>query len=148
MAEATRVKNGEGTFHDEGIRGTLWTETSRAEEGIRNEYQFGYSRTESSLDWQVYVMQLLVDEVEDEDEEFEEGMNVIPAKELQLFLNAIRELNQLLLQYADIFAEPKELPPKRPPYDHNIPLKEGSQPVNVRPHKYAAMQKDVIEKMV
>ncbi|KAF2314520.1 hypothetical protein GH714_027257 [Hevea brasiliensis] len=126
-----------------------------------------------------------VDEGEDEDEEFEEGMNVIPAKELQLSLNAIRgtqgvqtmcitvvvnswrnslelpnfaneiqliiqedssllrpsatlysaalssqidwpELNQLLQQYADIFAEPKELPPKRPPYDHKIPLKDLS----------------------
>jgi hypothetical protein len=51
--------------------------------------------------------------------------------------NAINsELEQLLLKYHDIFLEPKELPPKRS-YDHSIPLVPDSQPVNVRPYRYA-----------
>jgi len=54
------------------------------------------------------------------------------------------ELQQLLHEYADIFKEPKTLPPHRE-YDHRIMLKPGSSPVNVRPYKYPGLQKDVKE---
>jgi len=52
-----------------------------------------------------------------------------------------------LKEYADIFAEPKTLPPHRS-HDHKIILKEGTSPINVRPYRYPALQKDVIEQTV
>ncbi|GJX24364.1 reverse transcriptase [Tanacetum coccineum] len=42
---------------------------------------------------------------------------------------------------------PKELPPKRS-YNHRIPLIEGTQPVNIRPHRHPPSQEDEIEIMV
>ncbi|GKA36292.1 hypothetical protein Tco_0722783 [Tanacetum coccineum] len=42
---------------------------------------------------------------------------------------------------------PKCLPPKRG-YDHKIPLKEGTQPINIRPYRLPSVQKDVIGAMV
>jgi len=57
------------------------------------------------------------------------------------------ELQRLLDDYANIFLEPKTLPPCRD-YDHRIVLKPGTSPINVRPYRYPALQKDVIEKTV
>ncbi|KAF2294586.1 hypothetical protein GH714_012798 [Hevea brasiliensis] len=57
------------------------------------------------------------------------------------------DLNNLLLTYNDLFQEPKTLPPKRV-HDHRIVLKAGSSPINIRPYKYAAEQKDAIEDMI
>ena len=45
-----------------------------------------------------------------------------------------------------MFREPTQLPPYRN-HDHKIPLKEGTNAVNVRPYRHSALQKDVIEKM-
>ncbi|GKD23092.1 gypsy/ty3 retroelement polyprotein [Tanacetum coccineum] len=42
---------------------------------------------------------------------------------------------------------PTELQPQRA-HDHRIPLKEGSQPVNIRPYRHPSCQKDAIETMV
>lgn len=56
-------------------------------------------------------------------------------------------MHQLLTQYSDLFNEPKELPPKRT-HDHVIPLKEGAEPINLRPYRYSHDQKAVIEKLV
>ena len=56
-------------------------------------------------------------------------------------------MHQLLTQYSDVFNEPKELPPKRT-HDHVIPLKEGAEPVNLRPYRYSHDQKAAIEKLV
>ncbi|XP_062093442.1 uncharacterized protein LOC133799441 [Humulus lupulus] len=53
----------------------------------------------------------------------------------------------ILTQYADIFTEPKELPPYRS-VDHRIFLQPGSPPVNIRPYRYPHFQKDDIEKLV
>jgi hypothetical protein len=53
----------------------------------------------------------------------------------------------LLENYSDLFKEPEGLPSARG-YDYVIPLKEGSQPVNLRPYRYSGLQKDVLEKMV
>jgi hypothetical protein len=52
-----------------------------------------------------------------------------------------------LEEFADIFADPKELPPKRS-HGHAINLKEGAQPVSVRPYRYHFYQKEEIEKIV
>ena len=57
------------------------------------------------------------------------------------------QLSQLLDEYADLFTEPKSLPPPRS-HDHKIVLKEGTSPINVRPYRYPALQKDIIEKIV
>ena len=42
----------------------------------------------------------------------------------------------LLKEYADMFQEPSRLPPTRE-VDRCITLKEGIEPINVRPYKYA-----------
>jgi len=52
-----------------------------------------------------------------------------------------------LREYADIFSEPKSLPPHRS-HDHKIILKEDTSPINVRPYRYPALQKDVFEQTV
>ena len=54
-------------------------------------------------------------------------------------------LTTLLENYSDLFQEPEGLPSARG-HDHVIPLKEGSQPVNLRPYRYSGLQKDVLEK--
>ena len=57
------------------------------------------------------------------------------------------QMAKLLAKYADIFAEPKSLPPHRS-HDHKILLKPGTSPINVRPYRYPVLQKDIIEKTV
>lgn len=57
------------------------------------------------------------------------------------------QLQELLDEFTDLFAEPSELPPRRS-YDHTIPLVEGAQPVSVKPYRYAPTLKSKIEKQV
>ncbi|KAH9696914.1 hypothetical protein KPL71_023390 [Citrus sinensis] len=56
-------------------------------------------------------------------------------------------MQQILVEYSELFQEPRQLPPSRD-IDHNIPLKEGTEPVNVRPYRYPYFQKSEIEKQV
>ncbi|KAH9658539.1 hypothetical protein KPL70_023536 [Citrus sinensis] len=56
-------------------------------------------------------------------------------------------MQQILVEYSNLFQEPRQLPPSRD-IDHNIPLKEGTEPVNVRPYRYPYFQKSEIEKQV
>ena len=58
-----------------------------------------------------------------------------------------KEIQDLLLQYADVFAAPQELPPTRV-YDHTIPLLPNAVPVNSRPYRYSPQHKDEIERQV
>ncbi|XP_071687165.1 uncharacterized protein [Rutidosis leptorrhynchoides] len=44
-------------------------------------------------------------------------------------------LTILLNEFNDIFEVPTSLPPKRT-FDHRIPLKEGTQPLNIRPYRH------------
>ena len=44
-------------------------------------------------------------------------------------------LNELLVNYEDLFAEPKSLPPNRP-FDHSITLKRNTEPVNIKAYRY------------
>jgi hypothetical protein len=53
----------------------------------------------------------------------------------------------ILTEFADVFAEPKDLPPHRL-YDHAIALEAGSVPPNSKPYRYSPLQKDEIEKQV
>lgn len=54
----------------------------------------------------------------------------------------------LLDSFLKITDELAELPPIRPMIDHSIPLIEGENPVNLRPYRYPAMQKSVIEGLI
>ncbi|XP_075084980.1 uncharacterized protein LOC142168223 [Nicotiana tabacum] len=57
------------------------------------------------------------------------------------------ELQRLLSKHTALFEAPSGLPPQRS-RDHRIILKEGTLPVNVKPYKYVAKQKDEIERMI
>ncbi|KAL5570065.1 hypothetical protein UlMin_026640 [Ulmus minor] len=54
-------------------------------------------------------------------------------------------MQQTMTDYADVFKAPTTLPPLRD-IDHHIPLKDDTQPINVRPYRYAYFQKAEIEK--
>lgn len=62
--------------------------------------------------------------------------------------NSDPSLVKLLDSYAPVFQDPITLPPVRPGFDLQIPLKEGTNPINVRPYRYPILQKSVIEEMV
>ncbi|XP_010424225.1 PREDICTED: uncharacterized protein LOC104709283 [Camelina sativa] len=47
----------------------------------------------------------------------------------------------LLQEFEGVFKEPTELPPFRENHNHKIPLKDGANPVNLRPYRYAVHQK-------
>jgi hypothetical protein len=51
----------------------------------------------------------------------------------------VEEVNKLLEELQDMFAQPTTLPPSRF-YDHQIPLLPNSVPVNSRPYKYIPTQ--------
>ncbi|GAB2288855.1 hypothetical protein Dimus_038028 [Dionaea muscipula] len=57
------------------------------------------------------------------------------------------EVQALLDEFKDVFAEPKTLPPPRE-HDHSIPLVNGATLVNLRPYRLAHFQKDEVEKLV
>lgn len=46
------------------------------------------------------------------------------------------QIQDLIVEFADIFEDPKHLPPPRPGFDHKIPLK-GSAPFNLCPYRYS-----------
>lgn len=54
---------------------------------------------------------------------------------------------KLLSEFADVFAIPSTLPPKRE-HDHRITLDPNASPVNVRPYRYPHFQKAEIDKVV
>lgn len=56
-------------------------------------------------------------------------------------------LQPVLHKYAQVFAMPKGLPPNRG-FEHGITLKEGADPVSVRPYRYPQVQKNEIESLV
>ncbi|KAA0040843.1 Ty3/gypsy retrotransposon protein [Cucumis melo var. makuwa] len=53
----------------------------------------------------------------------------------------------VLNQFSDIFDWPEKLPPRRS-IEHHIHLKEGTNPVNVRPYQYAYHKKEEMERLV
>ena len=56
-------------------------------------------------------------------------------------------MQRLLHKFGDVFQEANQLPPVRD-IEHQINLKEGVDPVNVRPYRYAYFLKSEIEKQV
>ena len=59
--------------------------------------------------------------------------------------NIHSSMREILQEFSDLFTEPSSLPPTWE-VDHSIALKEGTEPINVRPYKYAHYQKNEIEK--
>lgn len=59
----------------------------------------------------------------------------------------MRQLQQVLEDFAQVFSEPEGLPPNRN-VDHRIPIKAGVDPVNVCPYRYPHLQQNEIEKQV
>ncbi|GKD77201.1 hypothetical protein Tco_1339822 [Tanacetum coccineum] len=70
------------------------------------------------------------------------GKNECPRKS-----SSTPDIQYLLNEYQDIFQDPKRMPPFRKGFNHKILLKEGSNPINLRPYRYPLLQKDVIEKL-
>ncbi|GKE38453.1 hypothetical protein Tco_1461858 [Tanacetum coccineum] len=69
---------------------------------------------------------------------------IYPPTLLQLEGNSfMSNLNPILQEFEDVFAVPTGLPPNIS-HDYRIPLKEGTQPVNIRPYKHPPIQKDAI----
>lgn len=57
------------------------------------------------------------------------------------------QVQKLLLEYADLFEEPKSLPPHRA-LDHTIPLLPGATPPQVRPYRVPHHQKQEMEDQI
>ena len=57
------------------------------------------------------------------------------------------EIDRLLERHPRVFEMPNGLPPPRN-VDHAIILKEGTDPINVRPYRYPHIQKNEIERLV
>lgn len=53
----------------------------------------------------------------------------------------------VLRQYEDVFDWPEELPSERTS-EHHIHIKGGTEPINVRPYRYAFQQKEEMERLV
>ena len=74
---------------------------------------------------------------------------------LELFLLHPEQLNsdwppavqELTMEFSDLFAKPTGLPPPRSHF-HTIPFLPGSQPFKLRPYRYSPAQKDEIEQQV
>ena len=56
-------------------------------------------------------------------------------------------LQGLLRRYTEVFNMPDGLPPSRE-HEHQITLKEGTDPISVRPYKFPQIQKDEVEKLI
>ncbi|KAL4032944.1 hypothetical protein IC575_006027 [Cucumis melo] len=56
-------------------------------------------------------------------------------------------ISTIIKQYEDVFERPEKLPPRRK-IEHQIHLKEGTNPINVRPYHYGFHQKEEMEKLV
>lgn len=57
------------------------------------------------------------------------------------------EVQSLLTEFDQVFAEPTALPPPRQ-YDHAIALESDTAPFNTRPYRYSPAHKDEIERQV
>ncbi|KAL0537659.1 hypothetical protein IC582_026642 [Cucumis melo] len=77
-----------------------------------------------------------------------EGGVVLAEKEKETEADVIpTNVQNVMKNFSDIFDSPETLPPRRV-IEHHIHLKTGTDPVNVRPYRYAFQQKAEMEKLV
>ncbi|KAL0554647.1 hypothetical protein IC582_008573 [Cucumis melo] len=60
---------------------------------------------------------------------------------------ATNSIQNVLKGFDDVFTWPEKLPPRRE-IEHQIHLKKGTDPINVRPYRYSFHQKTEMEKLV
>lgn len=75
------------------------------------------------------------------------ALELFPLGADKVVVHCPTEIQQLVEQFAELFEEPKGLPPPRNS-THSIPLIAGAQPFRLRPYRYNPAQKDEIEKQV
>jgi hypothetical protein len=78
------------------------------------------------------------------DEDLQLNPTIAASKEYQ---HLPHEIQDLLLQFANVFATQVSYPPPRA-WKHTIPLVLGASPFFIRPYRYAPGLKDEIEKQV
>lgn len=61
--------------------------------------------------------------------------------------NFVEAVTELLSEFSNVFKEPKSLPPLREGHNHLIIPQTKADPVNLRPYRYPAVQKNAIEDM-
>ncbi|KAA0055970.1 Ty3/gypsy retrotransposon protein [Cucumis melo var. makuwa] len=92
---------------------------------------------------------------EDQDEGFPIECRTVEVKNsdkaeitnVDAIVNDVNPIHVVLKQYEDVFEWPKKLLPRRE-IEHHIHLKEGTDPINVRPYRYGYHQKEEMEKLV
>nr|GEX51475.1 putative mitochondrial protein [Tanacetum cinerariifolium] len=67
----------------------------------------------------------------------------VPTKENSGIPNTPSVLDPLIAEFADVFEVPNCLPPKRG-HNHKIPLKEGTQPINMRTYSQSSFSTPVV----
>lgn len=77
----------------------------------------------------------------------EQGPKREDNKEVVLTEEQKEEMGRVLEQYEGVFREPQGLPPDRAER-HQITLKDGVNPINVRPYHYPHVMKEEIERQV
>nr|GEW87591.1 hypothetical protein [Tanacetum cinerariifolium] len=73
--------------------------------------------------------------------------NKLKGKEHHETSSTLLGLTLLLQEFEDVFAVPTSFP-RNKSHDHRIPLKEGTQLVNIRPYRHPPTHKDAIKVMV
>lgn len=68
-------------------------------------------------------------------------------EERQLTTGQKEDLEDVLVEFEEVFREPQGLPPVRQ-WDHKILIKDGVDPMNVRPYRYPYVMKAEIESQV
>ena len=74
-------------------------------------------------------------------------ITLLPQETSFTLLSTTQDIDQIIQNFVEVFAEPISLPPHRQ-FDHEIHLLPNATPVNVRPYRYPHFQKNEIEKQV
>lgn len=74
-------------------------------------------------------------------------INLIQETDGQELKKLPQEILEILQQYANIFSEPRGLPPKRE-CDHSIPLKINTETPNIRPYRTPHHHRDAMEEII
>uniref|UniRef100_A0A0A9CV51 Reverse transcriptase domain-containing protein n=1 Tax=Arundo donax TaxID=35708 RepID=A0A0A9CV51_ARUDO len=74
-------------------------------------------------------------------------VNLLTEEEESPVIPIDTEVEEILIQYNDVFQEPQGLPPKRE-CDHAIHLKSGAEPPNVRPYKVPHYKREAMESLI